>query len=401
MVFSEQVSSQFASSDSTAKQGARSKKAKDVAHVVTSLQVTMMALVALTLLTTLTAFSEFTRLANTSKFETLRYLTNVCVLVPLIAAFVCQPKFIARLLNDKRLQRVFLAEQLSEEVNLPNHVLAKAHVGTIPAGPSQILRHIQELEVNCKPSRGAPDCDSTDSNTPQHQDQVTPSIFKFPTDDSTYPDDCTTQAESNRSSNNSIDDFHGPASTPFAPANDAPRTRTPSRSAPAFEPEEEALPAWTVFKNLMSPLEYLLFAMNMVFFADYCLKQHVATTEDLGLFALGYSEEALVALQVMAMVDQLLLFFFGLKVCLAFSQNVTLDIFAAEIKAELREEEARLMAASLTPAPKLPTTAKSGKALKKTFKPGNSSQSTAERLTDEERKMMADYQFYESLKRAR
>ena len=80
----------------------RSKKQKKAATVVTSLQLTMIAMVALILLTTLTAFADLLKLANSSKQETLKYLTHICVIVPLIATFVCQPKFIAKVLSDKR-----------------------------------------------------------------------------------------------------------------------------------------------------------------------------------------------------------------------------------------------------------------------------------------------------------
>lgn len=84
----------------------RSKKQKKAATVVTGLQISMIAIVALILLTTLTAFSDLVKLANSSKQETVKYLTHVCVLIPLIAAFVCQPKFVAKVLSDKRAQRV-------------------------------------------------------------------------------------------------------------------------------------------------------------------------------------------------------------------------------------------------------------------------------------------------------
>jgi len=42
----------------------------------------------------------------------------------------------------------------------------------------------------------------------------------------------------------------------------------------------------------------------------------------------------------MAVIDQLLLFFFTLKFCLNFSQHFTFDIFSDEIQAHLKEEEA-------------------------------------------------------------
>jgi hypothetical protein len=72
----------------------------------------MIAMVALILLTTLTAFSDLLKLANSSKQETLKYLTHICVIVPLIATFICQPKFIAKVLADRRSQRVVLSDHL-------------------------------------------------------------------------------------------------------------------------------------------------------------------------------------------------------------------------------------------------------------------------------------------------
>jgi hypothetical protein len=76
----------------------------------------------------------------------------------------------------------------------------------------------------------------------------------------------------------------------------------------------------------MSPLEYLLFGINMIFLIDYTFGQ----AEAVDIFdhyprdALPSphnfaSEERALALQLMAMIDQLLLFFYALKVCLTFS----------------------------------------------------------------------------------
>lgn len=76
----------------------------------------MVAMVALIVLTTLTAFSDLLRMSSSPKHETLKYLTHICVLVPLIAAFVCQPKLIAKVLNDKRVQRVKLSDHLPQLV---------------------------------------------------------------------------------------------------------------------------------------------------------------------------------------------------------------------------------------------------------------------------------------------
>jgi len=96
------------------KNGQRKQKSKTV---VTSLQITMVAMVTLIILTTLTAFSDLLRLASTSQQETLRYLTHICVLVPLVVAFSCQPKLIAKILNDKRLQRSSIADHLPKMAN--------------------------------------------------------------------------------------------------------------------------------------------------------------------------------------------------------------------------------------------------------------------------------------------
>ncbi len=55
-------------------------------------------------------------------------------------------------------------------------------------------------------------------------------------------------------------------------------------------------PFWIILYKLMTPLEYMLFTMNMVFFGAY------------------YVEAQIIA-----------------KFCLTFSQHFTLDIFADEI----------------------------------------------------------------------
>ena len=78
-------------------------------------------MVALILLTTLTAFSDLLKLATSSKQETLKYLTHICVLFPLIATFVCQPKFIAKVLSEKRPQRVALSDHLPS-LAVPTHL---------------------------------------------------------------------------------------------------------------------------------------------------------------------------------------------------------------------------------------------------------------------------------------
>ena len=108
---------------------------------------------------------------------------------------------------------------------------------------------------------------------------------------------------------------------------------------------------WAIFSKLMTPLEFLLFGMNMVFLCDYSLQQ-ASTAERFANFSSNalasatVSEDRQLALQMMALIDQLLLFFFALKVCLTFSQNVTSEIYADEIKAEMKEEEARMIAAA-------------------------------------------------------
>lgn len=99
--------------------------------------------------------------------------------------------------------------------------------------------------------------------------------------------------------------------------------------------DREAKTVWQVFKKLMSPLEYLLFGVNMVFLVHYALDESGQFVEISNNFpentlpSLLANEERQVALEMMALIDQLLLFFFALKVCLTFSQAVTNDIFAA------------------------------------------------------------------------
>jgi hypothetical protein len=88
---------------------------------------------------------------------------------------------------------------------------------------------------------------------------------------------------------------------------------------------------WVVLCKLMTPLEYMLFTMNMVFFSTYFVEAQIIA--ELGEF------ERENALQLMAVIDQLLLFFFTLKFCLTFSQHFTFDIFADEIKNQLKEKE--------------------------------------------------------------
>jgi hypothetical protein len=105
----------------------------------------------------------------------------------------------------------------------------------------------------------------------------------------------------------------------------------------------------------MSSLEYLLFGINMIFLIDYTFRQAQAVDifehfprESLpAQTAVFASEERALALKLMAMIDQLLLFFYALKVCLTFSQNITHDIFEDEIQAELVEEEARMIGTSI------------------------------------------------------
>ncbi len=131
---------------------------------------------------------------------------------------------------------------------------------------------------------------------------------------------------------------------------------------------------WGIFRKLMSPLEYLLFGMNMVFLFEYTWREaceaerfsHFPSSPQLNPRA---REDRWLALEMMALIDQLLLFFFALKVCLTFSQNVTSEIYADEIKAELKEEEARMIAASLqNSSEKKPSGPRANKYSKKYFK---------------------------------
>jgi len=72
---------------------------------------------------------------------------------------------------------------------------------------------------------------------------------------------------------------------------------------------------WGNLCKLMTPLEYMLFLMNMVFFVTYYVEaQVIAELEE---------SERQRALQLMAVIDQLLLFFFTLKFCLTFGQHFT------------------------------------------------------------------------------
>jgi len=87
----------------------------------------------------------------------------------------------------------------------------------------------------------------------------------------------------------------------------------------------EAQPVWIVFKKLMSPLEYLLFGTNMVFLVHFSLYESAKNSEiyqylpvDMHPVLLSI-DERMHALEMMAHIDHLLLFFFALKVCLKFS----------------------------------------------------------------------------------
>ena len=84
----------------------------------------MIAMVALMLLTALTAFSDLLKLANSPRSETLKNLHHLCVLIPLIFAFACQPKLVAKVLADKRAQRVVLSDHLPSFAPQASHLTA-------------------------------------------------------------------------------------------------------------------------------------------------------------------------------------------------------------------------------------------------------------------------------------
>lgn len=160
------------------------------------------------------------------------------------------------------------------------------------------------------------DTDSTESNTPQNQESGKPTSFKFP-DDST-----SAHTASNRSSNQSCDDFTAPK-MPFTLAGETskkvPVTLTPICEAPA---DQNLLP---VFKKLMAPLEFLLFGSNMLFLAYYYFERdHLSLT---------YDSQRMEVLQMMATVDQLILFFFAMKVCLKFATKLNEILYEEEIRA--------------------------------------------------------------------
>jgi hypothetical protein len=111
----------------------------------------------------------------------------------------------------------------------------------------------------------------------------------------------------------------------------------------------------------MTPLEYMLFTMNMIFFADYFLEAKI-------IAELGDSERE-TTLKLMAVIDQLLLFFFTLKFCLTFSQYFTFDIFADEIQAHHKEEEALMRGIIPSAKQSIGSYFKGSKMLRKGFKP--------------------------------
>jgi len=122
--------------------------------VITSLQLLMILAIALTLLTTLTAFSDLLKLASTSKQESLKYQTHICVLVPLIAAFVCQPKFIARVISNRRLQRVRLSDHLPNLASSRLQPTASLQPinsqGNLLAHPSIVTSFVSEPPILCQ-----------------------------------------------------------------------------------------------------------------------------------------------------------------------------------------------------------------------------------------------------------
>lgn len=139
----------------------------------------MMGAIALTLLTTLATFADLLKLANTSKQSSLRFETQFCVLLPLIAAFVCQPKFISRVLNDRRLNRVAILDSLpglsTDQKLLQGSLLVAQPVRTLHVGRGSqrdFVSHITaaDWKADAKESYSIlhPDTDSTESNTPQH-----------------------------------------------------------------------------------------------------------------------------------------------------------------------------------------------------------------------------------------
>ena len=148
----------------------------------------------------------------------------------------------------------------------------------------------------------------------------------------------------------------------------------------------------------MSPIEYLLFFMNMVFFVDYCM----GTEDGLPLA----SDSRVQATQLMALIDQLLLFFFALKVCLSFSEHINLEVFQDEIQADQKEEEARLLSTLPSQKPAVIGACKGSKFLKKGFKAPPSAPltpltTTSDKLLEDERRLIQNFKFQEAIKRAR
>ena len=97
----------------------------------------------------------------------------------------------------------------------------------------------------------------------------------------------------------------------------------PTTISPVFEHpiDQNLLP---VFMKLMAPLEFLLFCTNMLFLAYFYLERdHLGMTKDI---------DHLHALETMAMIDQLLLFFFAMKLCLKFGTKLNEILFEDEIR---------------------------------------------------------------------
>ena len=65
--------------------------------VLTSLHISIMITIALTLVSTLTSFTDLIKFVNGSRQTAIKYLTYLCLILPLIIAFLTQPSFIRSL----------------------------------------------------------------------------------------------------------------------------------------------------------------------------------------------------------------------------------------------------------------------------------------------------------------
>lgn len=66
-----------------------------------------MVTIAVVVACTLVSFSDFLVFAHSSRLSTLKYQTHLCVIAPLVVAFLIQPGFILSTLRDSKSTRRF------------------------------------------------------------------------------------------------------------------------------------------------------------------------------------------------------------------------------------------------------------------------------------------------------